>query len=464
MDLHASEVATDFKIPACGLSSREANALFERVGPNEIAEEKANRLIALLRKFWSPVPWMLEATIVLQLILGKTGEAVVIAALLVLNAVLSAMQEERANKALTLLRRRLDVQCRVLRDMQWQVVPARQLVPGDLVHIRVGDFVPADLDLLDGQVQLDQSALTGESLPVEAGVGAAAFSGSTVTRGEASGTVHATGAATRFGNTARLMKMAKTASHLQRTIFQIVEYLVYLDIALVTILLAYSAVKGMALSEILPFALILLVASVPVALPATFTLATALGAVELAKRGILVVRLSAIEEAAGMDILATDKTGTITENKLKLFALKPYGACTEQQLLRWARIASDWATQDPIDLAILAGEPAAQTGCRSIRFIPFDPGTRRSERRVEEDGCEYRVVKGAAAEIAALAGVDVTTETEALAAQGCRILGVAVGMGETWQFAGLVALMDPPRADSAELIWRLKVLASESSW
>jgi H+-transporting ATPase len=444
-----------------GLTAGEAASRLEKFGPNEIAETRKHPFLGLMRKFWSPVPWMLEVTIILQTLLGKIDEAAVIAALLVLNAILSFFQEDRANKALALLRTRLDVIARVKRDSAWSVIQARKLVPGDVVHIRMGDFVPADLELIEGQVQLDQSTLTGESLPVEAGAGAMAFSGAVVTRGEASGVVRATGGATRFGKTAELMRVAKTSSHLEQTIFKIVKYLVYLDIVLVVALLLYAAVTGLRIAEVIPFALILLIASVPVALPATFTLATALGAVELARRGVLVTRLSAIEEAAGMDVLASDKTGTITENKLSLFALRPYGACSEAQLLGWAALASDHATQDPIDLAILAQahDPVlAGSGYRDVRFIPFDPHTRRSERIFEKDGAVFRVIKGAAKEIAAAAGVEIAVLADELAAQGCRVLGVAVGDQETLQFAGLVALMDPPRHDSAQLIEDLKQL------
>ncbi|MBZ0092871.1 MAG: HAD-IC family P-type ATPase, partial [Sulfuricellaceae bacterium] len=387
-----------------GLSAAEAARLLAQYGANEVAEEKPHPLLALLRKFWSPVPWMLELTIVLQLALGKADEAAVIAVLLVVNAVLSFLQEGRANKALALLRQRLDIQARVRRDGRWQLVPARNLVPGDAVHLRMGDLIPADLRLAEGQVQLDQSSLTGESLPVEAGPGADAYSGSVVTRGEASGEVTATGTRTRFGKTAELVRSAKTVSHLEAVIFGIVKYLVILDIALVAALLVYAVATGMPLTEVIPFALILLVASVPVALPATFTLATALGALELAKRGVLVTRLSAIEEAAAMDVLASDKTGTITENRLTLAALKPATGIAENDLLRWAALACDEATQDPIDLAILAAAHARlllQDPPRRISFTPFNPQTRRSETLFEENGLARRAVKGAPAEIAA---------------------------------------------------------------
>lgn len=445
-----------------GLSSGEAARWLAQFGPNEVAEERPHPVLALLRKFWSPVPWMLEVTIILQLALGKPDEAAVIAVLLVVNAVLGFLQEGRANKALALLRQRLDIQARVLRDGRWQLVPARNLVPGDAVHLRMGDLVPADLRLVEGQVQVDQSGLTGESLPAEAGPGADVWSGSVVTRGEASGQVIATGARTRFGKTAELVRSAKTVSHLEAVIFGIVKYLVLLDIALVAALLIYAVATGMALAEVIPFALILLVASVPVALPATFTLATALGSLELARRGVLVTRLSAIEEAAAMDVLASDKTGTITENRLTLAALKPSNGTSENDLLRIAALACDDATQDPIDLAILTAareRKLLEPPPRRIRFTPFDPLTRRSEAVFEENGLTRRAVKGAAREVAALAGApDVAAEVEALAAGGYRVLGVAFGDETALKFAGLVALQDPPRPDSAALVESLRQL------
>ncbi|QIK38707.1 plasma-membrane proton-efflux P-type ATPase [Caldichromatium japonicum] len=456
------EQGTTTASPLAGLSSSEAARLLEQFGPNEVAEEKTHPLLALLRKFWSPVPWMLEITIILQIAIGKPDEAAVIAVLLVVNAVLGYLQEGRANKALTLLRQRLDIQARVLRDGRWQFVPARNLVPGDAVHLRMGDLVPADLRLVEGRVQVDQSTLTGESLPVESGPGTDVWSGAVVTRGEATGQVTATGSRTRFGKTAELVRSAKTVSHLEAVIFGIVKYLVLLDIVLVAALLVYAVTTGMALVDVVPFALILLVASVPVALPATFTLATALGSLELAKRGVLVTRLSAIEEAAAMDVLASDKTGTITENRLSLAALKPANGISENDLLRIAAIACDDATQDPIDLAILGAareRSLLQSPPRRIRFTPFDPQTRRSETVFEENGLTRRAVKGASLEVAALAGApDVAAEVEALAAGGYRVLGVAIGDETALQFAGLVALQDPPRKDSAALVENLRQL------
>ncbi len=450
--------------PLRGLTSGEAAQRLLRYGPNTVTEERSHPLLAFLRKFWAPVPWMLEATIGLQIILGKLDEAGIIAVLLVFNAILSFVQENRANRALALLKSRLAVQARVLRDGRWQLVAAQELVPGDAVHLRMGDLSPADIRVLDGEMQLDQSALTGESLPLEAGFGATAYAGAVVKRGEATGEVTATGSRTYFGKTAELVRTAKTVSHLQVTILTIVKYLVVLDLILVAALLAYSLAAGMPLRETIPFALILLVASVPVALPATFTLATALGALELAKRGVLVTRLSAIEEAAAMDVLASDKTGTITQNRLAVAALHPFAPHSEDELLRLAGLACDDATQDPIDLAILdaaRSRSLLQGAPQRLRFIPFDTSSKRSEAVFEQDGQDrLRVLKGAPQAIAPLdpEAPDSSAEVERLSAGGYRVLAVAAGTGGALRLAGLVALQDPPREDSRSLVQSLREL------
>jgi H+-transporting ATPase len=446
-----------------GLTSAEAQRRLSEHGLNAVSEDRRHPLRDLLGKLWAPVPWMLEAVIVLQLILGKTEEAAIIAVLLVVNALLGFLQESRANRALALLKGRLEIRARVRRDGLWQMVPVQQLVPGDLIHLRMGDLAPADLRLTDGQLELDQAALTGESLPVEAGTGASVFAGSVVRRGEATGEVTATGAHTYFGKTADLVRTARTISHLGSTIFTIVRYLVALDVLLVAALLVYALVAGLQPADVIPFALILLVASVPVALPATFTVATAFGARELAARGVLVTRLSAIEEAAAMDVLASDKTGTITENRLTVAALSPYAPRGEEELLSLAALACDDATQDPLDLAIL--EAARSRGVLATlpakeSFVPFDPQTKRAEATYRGNGGERRVIKGAARTVASLCigAPDVHPEVERLAASGYRVLGVADGVGERLELVGLVALQDPPRADARGLVEDLRAL------
>jgi H+-transporting ATPase len=440
-----------------GLTTVEAQNRLREFGPNRVAEERPRPLIAFLRKFLEPVPWMLEATIVLELVLGKQGEAAIITGLLVFNSLLSFLQENQANRALALLRRRLGVQARVLRDGRWQLAPAEELVSGDVVHLRMGDLVPADIRLFDGVVLCDESELTGESLPVEKSAGANLYAGSRLKRGEASGEVSATGQHTYFGKTAELVRKAKTASHLQEVIFTIVRYMVILDAALVGALLVYSIVAHLHWAEIVPFALILLVASVPVALPATFAVATAVGAVEMFHRGVLVTRLSAIEEAAAMDVLCTDKTGTITLNRLSLGELWPLNGRSSEELLGLAALASDAATQDPIDLAILEAaqaHKAPEDVSRRVQFIPFDPATKRSEAVYERSSGSLRVVKGGPDAISRLvqSGRDIAADVERLSARGSRVLAVAAREGNSLQMAGLVALEDRIRPDSKALV------------
>ncbi len=449
--------------PSGGLSSAEAAERLSKFGPNALPERRRHPLLAFLARFWGPVPWMLEVAVILELVLRKTPEAIIIAALLVFNALLSLLQESRAHNALALLRSRLEVQARAMRDGVWQTLAAQDLVPGDLIHIRMGDLVPADLRVTEGLATLDQSALTGESLPVQVENGETVYSGTTVTHGEATGEVTATGTRTFFGKTAELVATARTASHLGALIFSIVKYLIAFDAALIVVLLVYAPLAGLPLSEMLPFVLILLIASVPVALPSTFTLATALGSRELAEKGVLVTRLSAIEEAAAMDVLCADKTGTITENRLEVAVVTAFSLQTEDEVLRLAALASDEATQDPIDMAILTLAdtrglaPGADEG-RTLK--PFDPASKRSEALIATPQGPMRVIKGAPRAVAGLSvqepGLD--AEVERLSSLGHRVLAVASGPQEPLVLAGLVALRDPPRKDSSGVLQKLREL------
>lgn len=444
-----------------GLTAQQAAQLLTQYGPNVVAEEHEHQLRTIGSKFWAPVPWMLEAAVVLEVILHKDIEAGVIAALLVFNAALSFVQESRAQRALTLLRRRLTIQVRVRRDGVWQRLLAESLVPGDLIHVRVGDMVPADARICSGNVLVDHSAVTGESTPVDTEPGSTVFTGGLIKRGEATAVVIATGSRTYFGKTAELVRQAKAAGHLQQMIFTVVKYLVGFDVVLAALVLVYAWNIGIGLGEILPFCLMVLVASIPVALPATFTLASALGTRELAQRGVLVSRLSAIEESAAMDALATDKTGTLTKNELsvaKITAIAPY---TEADVIRFASLASDEATQDPIDLAILASARSrgiSTAGYAIQKSAPFEPSTKRSEAVVQQGSTFLRIVKGAPSTIAALVGMSKFPEAEKLAAGGYRVLAVAVGSEQAIKIAGLVAMLDPPRDDSARFVESLQCL------
>lgn len=441
-----------------GLSTSEAKQRLAQYGPNTVVVETRHPLRIFLGKFWAPIPWMLEISIVLELTLHKSLEAAVIGALLTFNALLSVFQENRAEQAVALLRKQLTIQVRVRRDGAWQTLPASDLVPGDLLHLSMGDLVAADVELRDGHVLIDQSAVTGESEPVEAGLGASAFMSSLIKRGEANGLVKATGSHSSYGKTAEIVHTAGAKGHLQEMIFAIVKALVAFDSALVVLLLLYAFAVHLPLREMIPFSLILLVASVPVALPATFTLAAALGTQELAKRGVLVSRLSAIEDAAAMDVLATDKTGTLTKNELSLSAVQAVAPHTDDEVLRFALLASDEATKDPIDLAILTAAQDRKIETKDftrLLFLPFDPATKRSEATVRHGTDTLRVVKGAPAAISLLTADKENTwasDAEALAAKGYRVLAVGAGPEKSLSIVGLVALLDAPREDAAALI------------
>ncbi len=451
------------RVSAVGLTTSEARTRLLRYGPNRVEQEHRHPVRALLAKFWAPVPWMLEATVALELLARKPKEAVIIGALLLFNAVLSFAQESQADQSLALLRKRLAVRARVLRDARWQILPADQLVPDDVIRLRLGDLAPADARLLDGNIEADESSLTGESLPVEKSTGAVAYAGSRLTHGEATAQVVATGSRTYFGRTAELVKTARTASHLQEIVFTIVKYLVGLDAVLASLLLLFARWAHLPWSEVLPFVLILLVASVPVALPATFTVATALGALEMSRNSVLVTRLSAIEEAAAMDVLCSDKTGTITQNNLSVSHVVPVGNHTPAEVVRMAALASDAATQDPIDLAVLSAAQQQAIPVKPperVQFIPFDPATKRSEGIYETPGGKLRVVKGAPASVAQLAAPQnaIAAEIEEIAARGARVIAVAAGSGGPLDLYGFLGLADPLRPDSVALVRDLQNL------
>ena len=441
-----------------GLSTAQAQRRLSDEGTNALPETRSHPLRRLLATVSGPVPLLLEAAVVLEVVAGHDTEALIIVALIIFNAVLGVVQEGRARDALAALRQRLAVSARVRRDGRWGVIDATQLVVGDVVHVRAGDIVPADIVVRDGSTTVDQSVLTGEAAEVDVASGETLYSGSVVRRGEASGEVVATGTRTFFGRTAQLTRSATTVSHLETIIFRIVWVLLALDGVLVVAVLLDGLVQHVTWSELLPFVLILVVATVPVALPATFTLTTSLGALELAHDGVLVTRLSAIEEAAAMDLLCTDKTGTITQNQLRVTDVLAYGGHSREDVLALAAAASDRATQDPLDVAVLdaLGAPALAR----LRFTPFDSATKRSEAIVTLGGTTRRVAKGAPRVLAALGESPDSLETDVsrLAASGARVLAVALGDESSLVVVGLVAMGDPLRPDSAALVERLNQL------
>jgi len=413
-----------------------------------------------LAKLWAPVPWMLEATIVLELWLGKFVEAAIIAALLVFNAALGFFQESRAQATLAALKSRLALNASVRRDNAWTTIAATELVPGDVVKLSLGGVVAADVRISAGEVQLDQSMLTGESIPIEAGAGVQTYAGALVRRGEAVAEVTATGIRTKFGRTAELVRTAHVISSQQTAVFRVVRNLAACNSAIIVILLVYAHVLHMPTADMIALGLTAVLASIPVALPATFTLASAFGARALAKIGVLPTRLSAVDEAASMDVLCADKTGTLTRNELKVTNVCSMPDFEDAHVLALAALASSDGGQDPVDAAVRAAaavQPMANAP-QLVTFTAFDPATKMSEATVTDvRRATLRVVKGAFVTIAGLAAppASATAAAALLEGQGFRVLAVAAGPPRTLRLAGLIALSDPPRGDSAALVSEL---------
>ena len=448
---------------ARGLTSDEARVRLAKFGPNAMPDTAVRPLRMALAKFWAPVPWMLEAAVILQIALHEYVEAAVIAGLLVFNAALGFFQEGRAQATLAALKSRLALSASVRRDGVWKVIPAAELVPGDAVKLSLGGVVAADVKLVEGSILLDQSMLTGESVPIEAGPGLQTYAGALVRRGEATATVTATGANTKFGHTAELVRTAHVESTQQKTVVRVVRKLAVFNGVVIVLLVAYAHARKMPIGEIIPLVLTAVLASIPVALPATFTLAAALGAKALARMGVLPTRLSAVDEAATLDILCSDKTGTLTCNELVVTAIRPQPGFDEAHVLAMAALASSEGGQDPVDAAIRSA--AAQKNIvdppKLIKFVPFDPATKMSEATATDaKGGTLRAVKGAFATIIALTEPVPTAAAAAheLESQGFRVLAVAVGTLAPMRLSGLIALSDPPRPDAAELIKELRTL------
>jgi H+-transporting ATPase len=446
------------------LTSQEAKSRLKQIGQNSVPDTALHPLRRVIDKLWAPVPWMLEIAIILQLILHKFTEAGVIATLLVFNAALGFFQEGKAQATLQALKSRLALNASVKRDGTWRIIPSAEVVPGDLVKLSLGAVVPADVSIKAGSILLDQSMLTGESVPVESGAGSEAYAGALVRRGEATANVLQTGPRTKFGRTAELVRTAHVVSSQQRAVLRVVRNLAIFNGAIILCLIIYATSRGLHWSETIPLILTAVLAAIPVALPATFTLATALGARSLAKLGVLSTRLSAIDEAATMDVLCSDKTGTLTRNQLSVSDVRPMTGFDKQRLLALASLASANGGQDPVDAAIRAAsiKKAEDHPPKLITFIPFDPDKKMSEASVTDtDGHNLRIIKGAFDTVIALSqpSPSGSAAVDELEKRGFRVLAVAVGdPSKLLQMAGLIALSDPPRSDSAALINELKTL------
>ena len=462
-DIENTELMQQLGTTIQGLTTDEARRRREQFGANEIPEKHTSALVKFLGYLWGPIPWMIEAAAILSLLVRHWVDLAIIVVLLLFNAAVGFWQEYQAGNAVAALKKKLALKSRVRRQGTWQLMDARELVPGDIIRLRLGDIIPADAKLIDGDyLSVDQSALTGESLPVNKESGDVVYSGSVAKQGEMIALVTATGAQTYFGRTAGLVAAAGKASHFQKAVLQIGDYLIYLSLGLVVVLVLVQMFRGASFTELLQFALILTVASIPVAMPAVLSVTMAVGAMALSKMKAIVSRLESIEEMAGMDILCSDKTGTLTQNKLTLGAPQILEAADTRELVLTAALASKAENNDSIDLAILEGvdDPQALDAYDMLAFVPFDPKGKRTEATLRDtQGHTFKATKGAPQVIMALAGLDgqnrekVQNLVDELAARGQRTLGVARTSADgSWRYMGTLPLFDPPREDSAETI------------
>ena len=459
------DVFKQFSSNEKGLNDKEIKERNEKYGFNEITEKKVSPLRKFLGYFWGPIPIMIIIAVILSAIIGHWEDFFIILALLFANAIVGFYQENKATDAIDLLKKRLAPEAKVLRNGNWTTLPSRELVPGDVVRIRLGDVVPADIKLFEGDyLEVDQSALTGESLPVDKKSGDVGFSGSTVRKGEMNGLVFATGLDTFFGKTAKLVGEAKATSHFQRNVVKIGDYLIVLDIILVSLVFIMAILRHQSLLETLQFALVLTIAAIPVALPAVLSVTMAVGAIALAKKEAIVSRLIAIEEMAGMDILCSDKTGTITQNQLSVAKVITYEDNSDVEVLTEAALASRTEDEDPIDNAIIKGAEDTKGVKEEVEnyqvksFSPFDPVIKHTEAILDGKEGEIKVAKGAPQVILEMsANKDMLSDqlrkdVHDLASAGYRALAVARSKNEEWHLTGLIGLHDPPREDSKKTI------------
>jgi len=457
-----------------GLSEEEARKRIEKYGYNEVREEKRNPIAEFFSRYWGPMPWLLELAIVLSIFLNHIIEAIIIFVLLTINVTIGFMHTRHAQKALEYLKKRLAVKVKVLRDGRWVLKDAREVVPGDIILVSLGDLMPADAKILSGELSVDQSSLTGESLPVNLKPLDIVYAGSVVIRGEAKCIVINTGANTYFGRTVELVKIAKPKSHQEELVLNVTKYMLYLSAGALAVAVIFAFFAGMDFLTIVTLAVILLLGTVPVALPAVLMIVQATGAMELAREGVLITRLSAVEDAASVDVLCLDKTGTITQNKLAVVCVIPISGFKEEEVVLAAALASSEEGKDPIDLAVINYAKLHKSiledyekGYKIISFTPFDPSIKRAEAIVESGGARFKVVKGAPQIIMGLCKAEGAVKAEAgklleeMSMRGYRVLAVARSSSndlDDLMLIGFLALADPVRPDSKTLIEKIRKL------
>jgi H+-transporting ATPase len=470
-DLSVEETLKILQSSTEGLTGFDVQQRLQSFGLNKIAEKSASPLLAIISRYWGIMPWLLELAIVLSIILKHYLEAGIIFVLLTINAIIGHIQARSSQRSLDALKKRLAVQALVLRDGTWATVEAQNIVPGDIISLGLGDIVPADAKLIDGSLSIDQSILTGESLPIDLQQSAILYSSSIVSRGEARCAVVNTGLNTYFGKTAELVKIARPKSHQEQIMLTIVRYSMFLSMCALVIVAAYAIATGTSMIVILTIAVIFLMGAVPVALPAVMTIVQSVGAIELARTGVLVTRLNSIEDAASIDMLCLDKTGTLTQNKLSVGNVIPFNSYSEEDVISIACLASRENSKDAIDATILnyakSGNPKWDSYTQTS-FTPFEPSSKRTEATIVNVDKQFRVTKGAPQIVISLCKtIDEASRTKAdqtvgeLSQKGYRIIAVAISPDDSandMQLAGLISLADPPRPDSQDMIERAKEL------
>jgi H+-transporting ATPase len=462
-ELSIEEALKRLQTSAEGLAEAEVKQRIQAFGYNEIPEKRKKPLLEFLLRYWGPMPWLMELAIALSIVLKHYLEAGIIFGLLTINTAIGQVQSHGSQKALEALKKRLAIRARVLRDGNWESKEAREIVPGDIISVGLGDIVPADAKVMIGELSVDQSILTGESLPVDVRQSGVIYSGSVVRRGEARCVVVGTGANTYFGKTAELVKVAKPKSHQEQIMLTIVRYMMLLGVGALALVAVYAAVRGTGILSILTLAVIFLMGAIPVALPAVFAIVQAVGATELARKGVLVTRLDSIEDAASVDVLCLDKTGTITQNQLTVGEVISFASYTEEEAILIAALASQQG-KDAIDTAVLEYARAAGINSapyKQVSFTPFEPSTKRSEATIAYAGKRFVAIKGAVQTVLSLCnGLDEVTKAKAdkkvdeLSLKGYRSLGVAksVDGSDNIKLVGLLSLADPPRLDSKDMV------------
>jgi len=459
-----SELISTLKVsPEQGLSDSEARSRIDVYGYNELSEEKTNVVLKFFSYFWGPIPWMIEAAVILSAIVHHWADFGIILVLLIMNAIVGFWEEYQAGNAIEALKKKLAMEARVRRDGKWKNILAREIVPGDIIRLRLGDIIPADAKLLDGDpIEVDQSTLTGESLPVERKTEDDVYSGSIVNQGEIEAVVFATGTKTYFGKTAQMVEGVKTHSHFQKAVLKIGDYLIILAVALVALIIITALFRHENMFTTLRFALVLTVAAIPVAMPTVLSVTMAVGAKLLAAKQAIVRRLASIEELAGIDILCSDKTGTLTQNMLTLSDTVNLEDTTKEQIILCGALASRAEDKDAIDMAVIDGleNPKLIESYQIMHFQPFDPVHKRTEATVkDQEGKTFKVSKGAPQAILELVENKAHIKNELdkkineFAVKGYRSLGVArTDKKERWQYLGVLALSDPPREDCKDTI------------